>query len=442
MQQFFTLITFLFVFSPISVLSQTVSYTEEVGELEEQQFVDAKNCFLKQQESVSHIWKLNVADLLNTEVNFLDPIVGIETGIGIGYEQRLKTGWSLDFTLNGSILKGDLNDNQNNTLPSSSNFNLIQGRIEFSIEPRWYFKKKKQVALGLSGDNLSGPYLGLQFGLDLEKSNSSITSDPSNPLPGLEGALFGLFESDRESKITNRIFTQTLNIGLQQQFSKNGYFDIKIGAGLRRNRVKYSVLNTNGQFFPSSSETIRGIDLNYQLGLGFALGNNKKKEEISDCQVFEYHEDRKRLLKLSIVTNPNFAFIYKSFEAIFAAGIEQKIGDSPLSINANLIYLASIPFAENRWSVELEPRYYYDLKKRQRLGKTGNSFSANYVGLRSELVFDRTFGIAPVWGLQRQFFKRFLFDFAAGPERIHDFSSSTERNGWSIFSELRIGLAF
>ena len=194
MQQFFTIITFLFVFSPISVLSQTVSYTEEVGELEEQLLVDAKNCFLKQQESVSHIWKLNVADLLNTEVNFLDPIVGIETGIGIGYEQRLKTGWSLDFTLYGSILKGDLNDNQNNTLPSSSNFNLIQGRIEFSIEPRWYFKKKKQVALGLSGDNLSGPYLGLQFGLDLEKSNSSITSDPSNPLPGLEGPLFGLFE--------------------------------------------------------------------------------------------------------------------------------------------------------------------------------------------------------------------------------------------------------
>ena len=86
------------------------------------------------------------------------------------------------------------------------------------------------------------------------------------------------------------------------------------------------------------------------------------------------------------------------------------------------------------------PRYYYDLKKRQSLGKTGNSFSANYIGIRSKLVFDRTIGIAPVWGLQRQFFKRFLFDFSAGPERVHNFID--DKNVWNFFSELRIGIAF
>lgn len=93
--------------------------------------------------------------------------------------------------------------------------------------------------------------------------------------------------------------------------------------------------------------------------------------------------------------------------------------------------------------MELNPRYYYDLKQRQLVGKTGNSFSANYVGLRSELVFDRTISIAPVWGLQRQFFKRFLFDFSVGAERIHSFPHSfPRRRGWNFFSELRIGIAF
>ncbi len=432
MQQFFSLVLFFLLFSQFLGQAQTISYAEETGTLEEQKLVDAKNCFFKNQESVSHIWKMNVVDFLNTEVDFISPIIGAETGLGIGYEKRLTTGWSLNFALNGSLLKGQLNDKQSSSLSAFSNVNTTVLGVAFSIEPRWYVKKKKQVAQKLSGDNLSGMYLGLQFGLDIEKSNVNFTLTPNNTISGLEGF------TEIGSEITNRLFIQTVNVGLQQQFSKNGYFDIKVGAGLQRNQEIINSLDIDGQLIPSQSVTTWKTILNYQLGLGFVIGNNEPKTEIPNCQVFEYHEDAKRLLKLSVI-NPTNLLSSEGIQSIITAGIEQKIGASPLSLNANIIFDAS-PGRINRFSFELEPRYYYDLKKRQLAGKTGNSFSANYIGLRSELLFDRRLGIAPVWGLQRQFFKRFLFDFSAGPERVYDFL--TERNGWSFFSELRIGVAF
>ncbi|MFK7984157.1 MAG: hypothetical protein AB8G86_29550 [Saprospiraceae bacterium] len=136
MQQFFSLAFFLLLFNQFSITAQTVSYSEEVGTLEQQQLVDAKNCFFKNQESVSRIWKLNVIDLLNTEVNFSELIIELETGLGIGYEQRLKTGWSLNFSLDGSLFTARSNDKKFNLPTYSSDIGHIVKQIGFSIEPR------------------------------------------------------------------------------------------------------------------------------------------------------------------------------------------------------------------------------------------------------------------------------------------------------------------
>ena len=257
--------------------------------------------------------------------------------------------------------------------------------IAFSVEPRWYFNKKKRIAKGLSGDNLSGMYLGLQLGVDVEKSNSEYVLADNHTIPGLENF------TEADVSIQNTLFLQTLNFGLQQQFGKSGFFDIKIGAGLKRDHEIISSLFLDD---PNTSETTWKSVFNYQLGLGFAIGNNERKTEISNCNIFEYHENASRLLKLSII-NPNNLFNAEGIETVLTAGIEQKIGTFPFSINANVIFNAT-PVLARRFSMELNPRYYYDLKKRQLAGKTGNSFSANYVGLRSELVFDSTISIAPI----------------------------------------------
>jgi len=433
MQQFFLLIVFFLVVNLFSLQAQTISYSAEEGKLEKQQLVDAKNCFFKKQASVNHIWKLNVIDLLNTEVNFLNQVISFEMGLGIGYEQRLKTGWSLNFNLDGSLISGRLNEYQDDFFATRySNYNATASGIAFSVEPRWYFKKKKQVALGLSGDNLSGVYLGFQFGVDIEKFTSDFTFLPDSRTLPSDGSLS--FDIDYKDKI----LSSALNVGLQQQFSKNGYFDIKLGAGLMRNQFSFDSYIVDGQItdVPPTETTWKSI-VNYQIGLGFTTGNNEKVE-VPNCQVLEYHKDDKRLIKLGLI-NPHGLFSPEIFQGTFTAGIEQKIGLSPLSLNANLIYEASSAFLD-RFALEFVPRYYYDLKKRQSLGKTGNSFSANYIGLRSKLVFNRSISVAPVWGLQRQFFKRFLFDFSTGPEQLYDFRING--NSWNFFSELRIGITF
>lgn len=434
MQQFFLLVFFLLLFSEPPISAQTISYSEEVGALEKQQLVDAKNCFFKNQASVSHIWKLNLIDFLNTEVNFLNQVIGFEMGMGIGYEQRLKTGWSLNFSLDGNLVRGRLNKYQDDFFATRySNFNSAASGIAFSVEPRWYFKKKKQVELGLSGNNLSGVYLGFQFGVDVEKYTLDLTFLPDSRTFPTDGSLS--FDIDYK----NTLFLSALNVGLQQQFSKSGYFDIKLGTGLVRDNLVFDSYIVDGQITnePSSEITWKSI-LNYKIGLGFTLGNNENTVVTPICQVLEYHKNDKRLIKLGLI-NPHNLFSPEVFQGIFTAGIEQKIGLSPFSLNANLIYEAAGSFID-RFAFEFVPRYYYDLKRRQSLGKTGNSFSANYIGLRSKLVFDNNIGLAPIWGLQRQFFKRFLFDFSTGPERLHNFRDN--RNAWNFFSELRIGIAF
>ncbi|MFK7984156.1 MAG: hypothetical protein AB8G86_29545 [Saprospiraceae bacterium] len=83
-------------------------------------------------------------------------------------------------------------------------------------------------------------------------------------------------------------------------------------------------------------------------------------------------------------------------------------------------------------------------------GLSGDNLSGIYGGLQFGVDIEqsatdyinsiKTIGIAPVWGLQRQFFKRFLFDFSTGPERLYNFIN--DKNGWNFFSELRLGVAF
>ena len=447
MKKLYAIILFLGFLLPLEAQTTSKkSYVVEEEQFMEQQLIDAKNCFFKKQEDVSRLWKLNLIDLLNTSTVISDPIIGIKSGLSLGYERRLGVGRSLDINLGASsnIFRSN-KSNQEESL--YSDYHGDSYGVEFSIAHKLYLFKKENIARGLSGNNLSGIYTSVLLGIDWESHTYDATY-----VQGAEPVISNTVElMSIQTKYQEIEYSTSFNLGIQRQFTKNGFFDFHIGTGLRRTTVPfydYHIINGKPTQFrmlngKPVSEIEWGALFNYNLSLGFTLDNQEIRELPKDCSVFEYHTNKQRIIKLSLI-NPNKLFNQDFFEGRLTAGIEQKISNSVFSINANINYFFSVLLSDIdidgvAYGV-VEPRYYYDLKKRMAQGKTGNSFSANYVGLRSRfgLRKGKHLAIAPVWGIQRQFFKHLLFDYKVGPELF------LARNDKDIrfFSELKIGLAF
>ena len=123
---------------------------------------------------------------------------------------------------------------------------------------------------------------------------------------------------------------------------------------------------------------------------------------------------------------------------------EQKIKQSSWSINTDLNlslqnYSVKSPntfgakYFNSSAAVVIQPRYYYNLKKRIRKGKSANNLSGNYVALAGSqsLYFfnsvdnpvrsykglsgwNNTRAAFITWGMQRRIFSKGFFDFQIG----------------------------
>ena len=433
-----------------SAQAQTTYDTEFVSneELQLQQLVDAKNCFFKKQEAVSRLWKLNVLDLLNTSINVNDPLTALQGGLEISYEQRLQQGWSLNATIGGSFQKTefDLNDEEY-WVPLSPDheeyivaYNSQVSLVELKLAPRWYYQKKKAIREGHSGNNLSGNYVGFQG-----KANFVSHSYNQQVLELLPERTLPPVRDFDEFNFKERYATYgfSINFGRQQQFIKNGFFDIQIGGGIQRRTINRDQQEYNGRQYLKRKEAGWSFPLSYALALGFTLDDHQLQEPTTDCFVFEYHTNNNYLFKVGLV-DPYKLLAVRAFFGNLTLGYERKIKQSPFSINANMInYLLydrenDYNYFDIHW--ELEPRYYYNLKKRMMQGKTGNNFSANYIGVRSQFSFggNKHTGLAPVLGMQRQFFRNILFDYKIGPEWL---LNADTKQAW-FFSELKIAIVY
>ncbi len=422
------------------------SYTIDLKQEQHQKLVDARYCFFKTQEDVSRLWKFNVIDLLNTSYNFSDPIRQVENGIGLSFEQKISTGWSVNTSLAGGLIKTD-SDDSNTEFSNFLDLDDTSYRYELSIEPRWYFQKNRQIKKGYSGDNLSGGYLSLLIGVDKERSTYKYQY-----IDFIEAPYPNPFILPAQNKITsvksdyvNSSNLFLINFGWQYQFSKNGFFNMKWSGGAKKNVIKNLYYEIDGEIYPRDNIVDWTPSFRYDVEIGFAIDNHVAKKIPKDCTIFEYHIPQNRLFKMTL-SNPFRFFTREYFVGETTIGVEQKIRQSPFSLNLSMVSAVSILLEDRttntRVDWEVEPRYYYDLKKRMAQGKTGNSFSANYIGLRSKFRFDnrKSFGIAPVLGLQRQFFKHILFDYKLGPEwRVEHNSKDKDI---LFFSELKIGVAF
>jgi hypothetical protein len=272
------------------------------------------------------------------------------------------------------------------------------------IEPRWYFKSRKNAKMI---QNLNGNYISLNY---TNAINDLIKKNESNISKTLDWAV-------------------VTSYGIQKRIFNNGYIDYQVGFGIGRNN-----LTDNIRF--------RSLDLNYWLHNNFTLGlafGGGKKSQTNTCDLFRCYEEEKNLWKLDIRN------IYKnSGDDIYTISInsefEHKIKKSSFSINTGieLNYKRYYHF-DLEYGVKgtIEPRYYYNLKKRIAQGKTANNLSGGYFSLEfssgySEYVNGRNtfstnmasdtfkkfetkttfYAIEPKWGIQKRLFKNGFMDLS------------------------------
>lgn len=120
----------------------------------------------------------------------------------VGFEQKL---FQSSFSLN-TYLDYSLSNYQSGNIFTS----MPSGKFSFvlsnflTIQPRWYFLMKHFNRLGKTGNNLSGPYIGLSV-----LSTGAHGSSPSN-------------------KIVQQYCSTGFLLGFQQKLFKKGFFDINL----------------------------------------------------------------------------------------------------------------------------------------------------------------------------------------------------------------------
>ncbi|MBC7846819.1 MAG: hypothetical protein H7Y10_10035 [Flavobacterium sp.] len=110
--------------------------------------------------------------------------------------------------------------------------------------------------------------------------------------------------------------------------------------------------------------------------------------------------------------------------------------------------------------VTLEPRWYYGLDRRKRLGKKTYNNSSNYVSLATSYMSNKTpimnngdfdvvsaITVVPKYGIRRAFAKHFNYEFSAGAGYQYNVFSETsgcdcDHNNTTVDIQARIGYDF
>lgn len=352
------------------------------------------------------------------------------TALNIDFEQKLGQAFSFNASLDFAFENALTLDFGEGLFFNPDEFRF--NRIGISLEPRYYLGMKRKVKEGLQADNLSGQYIGLKVryfgtqGLEDDFDPTTISTWFSNSTwPNQDG------------------FEANLQFGIQRRVLKYGYLDFQVGVGMIHHQAITYSRNGENRLIPTAE---RGwhpqITTNITYGVAFGPG---EPEEGRQCDVMLCHTEENNLFKINLAraipqTSTNGS---KYFNAGIGIAFEQKIGQSPISIQAELTADYSYNLNNGLTLLEwaLEPRYYYNLKRRIAQGRSANNLSANYFALRysqssiyaSELtsINTETF-ITPVWGFQRRLFKRGYIGYQVGPMLGTKFS---------IRSEFQVGLA-
>ncbi|MEM6320297.1 MAG: hypothetical protein AAF960_21695 [Bacteroidota bacterium] len=429
--------TFIFVcFSHIFLLAQLTPQTkvgQEKGPLESQIVANANTFPLQQLRDERSILRMGLEQLsLPLNNRHLDNL-HLSYGLFVAYEKRLKTGFSL---------LGQISYRRptyfTTTIASTPMFvwaSSEENSVDLFISPRWYLGKRQQVAQRTSGNNLSGWYAGASLGVNIWRQRFVTLSaiDSQIERPTLSGNFqYGL-----------------VHVGWQKRFGKIGLLNFDIGAGIKRNARQ-----TLDGVLPSSPEELallaplpkwQGL-LVSKIGVGVAIGKVSSQEPVP-YTILSYHEANRAMWKIDLM--PLLLFVGRNgYDGAINFGYERNIAESAFSINTNLRYDLAKNIHGHSTSAQLflqtAPRFYYNIKKRIRKGKTADRLSADYVSLRHQWrLIDTPIGYTPhgfsvFWGMQRRMFQRLFVNYQFG----YSFSNRFNERYGEIGSELKIGFAF
>ena len=314
--------------------------TIEYGFLEDQQLVDAKKHYLQLQQDEKYLWKFGFAGTILPSEHPIDeyPHLSFSNTLFIAYEYRLKNGFSLNTTL-------DYNRATFTTIRQIHTYftdSYLEHRYGFAIEPRYYIGKQQKIAKGVSGDNLNGIYVSL-----------------------LAGAKYWqklIYSSDsKKSYFKGSYQYSILNLGWQRRFGQRGFIHIQLGTGIQHNpqdTLRIGPSNYPREISPLSKWKMIST---YRIGLGLAI--NKKNDTNVKENIWTYHQTDRDMWTIDL-----FGLLLSLEDKVFGnkinIGYERGSPNASFSISTNIVYLRSYRYWINELSLQIAPRYYYNLKKR------------------------------------------------------------------------------
>ena len=372
--------------------------------------VDARSRLFRLQEPVRAMLKVNlitqlVVGAVDQNGQLGAPLVG-GINLDLGAERKISPAFSVDAGMRLQVLSGTLS-------PTSQSrwFGYLQARLE----PRWYYQMKRQIREGMQADNLSGNYLGLEL------SSSWFRNQPGGYQMGL-----------------------ALNYGIQRRLFGWGYFDLGYGLGFAR--------APQSAFFRGGSVLFTRPRL--RLGL---VRVRPQPGDAPDayCEALRCFREERQLWKTDLL---NLFDLYADSRAQTLTirpyvAYERKIGVSPFSVNTELFGQAGLGryvFGENyryRFAsagLQVQPRWYFNLKRRIALGRSGNNLSGMYLGLQAggtltksevlpgQIISNRRaayLGAAQVFGVQYRFLRTGFADLQLKVGYGATYYTDTQPNG-------------
>lgn len=402
-----------------------ITIAQDTGRLERQQLTTPYDAVFGTYEPTRWLFKLDAASLFSSFIylpgdngqNFDDTGLRLDAEYKISPAFSLNASYWLRFGEVGSWLTGgDIS---------------FQGH-QFRLEPRWYYNMPRRIREGRSANNLSGNYFGLELTQHLREYNST-------------------FFNHRSAAV---------RFGIQKRLFRYGYFDMSYGVGVRN--------HPQTVFYRGATELFADA----RLGVGLALARPKSLpgRKAEQCGVLQCFREENRMWKLDLF---NLLRVARTnwISVSLRPSVEQKIGESPFSVEAQLRldggYVDATKSSTFGIGNHLQGRYYYGLKRRIAQGKSGNNLSGAYLAWHGEWFQTHTTlhgknsdGIetkhtttvrqmhtGPLWGIQHRIFDKGFIDFnigaGIGNQKLSSESYNHTRNDIIfIHSNLRIGLAF
>ena len=423
-----------------------ISHSEETGTLEKQRFIDRYDYVFMTKEPTK--WMLkgygDINNLLASHpfkrsyVNH--HVVDFRLGTEYKISPSLSIGVDVTRLSNRPVTPDGLTDYSAIYSPSSNR------NWRASAELRWYYDMAARIKQGKNSNNFSGNYISLRYEKVWLNDKSIRTS-----LSGFNGKWnTDYFRNYYDSQLS-------LSYGIQRRLFRYGLIDMSVSLNRRTdqqvhrqltfldgdNSVKQPV-DWNNIRQNITSEPQHNWSITTRFKIGIALADFKKTAKVPR-DVFQCLENERSLWKF------NWPIIHLSSSTqLFhgSIGYEQKIAQSPLSINSYLDLSASNSFQKNVLSYNpetgtsfrgnsqgviltaklvIQPRWYLFMNRQMRLGKSGNNLSGLYTGLNTIFfgshssakteLYKNSFTFTPAFintglllGYQRKLFKNGFVD--------------------------------